>query len=434
MRKLIVSRLKKNNLVAQANKLIEARYTVTKNEQLLLVAMISLINPNDKEFLTFRVGSEQIAELLNLDKKSALREFEKIIDRLMSRVIKVNTDKGWRRFNWIHSAELENNVVSLKFHDDLKPYLLELKNTGNFTQLRLGMVVHFRSVYTIRVYQLLKEYNSKRMNDFEFTLDKFRKIMLGDKAKTYPLYKNFRNYILDVAKRELDAKDPETGLYKSDLTFDLETRRTGRKISHLKFIIKKQKTAPVKQLKIDIPPEENPHQNTPEYKAMLSLAISDKHALAFMEQYGAEYIAEKLQVLAERQQIEDVISPSGLFINALKEDRKSEKLAKQKKDKQRRAKEEEKRRLEQLERRKHDLIIQFGKIVKKEFFASLSEEEENQLLADLKTEYEAIDDFFKLDELRKNGLKSLILGADITRRIPDYAEKREKYIKANLQK
>jgi len=49
-----MSNLTKNNLVAQTNRLIEARYTMTKNELLLLFAMVSLINPKDKNFLTLK--------------------------------------------------------------------------------------------------------------------------------------------------------------------------------------------------------------------------------------------------------------------------------------------------------------------------------------------------------------------------------------------
>ena len=56
MGELIVSKLKKNNLIAHANSLIESRYSITKNEQILLFAMISLINPNDKEFVFSETG------------------------------------------------------------------------------------------------------------------------------------------------------------------------------------------------------------------------------------------------------------------------------------------------------------------------------------------------------------------------------------------
>jgi len=431
MRKLIVSKLHKNNLVAQANKLIEARYTITKNEQLLLFAMISLINPKDKKFLTFTTTTDQLSHILDIHPATALREFDKITDRLMSRVIKINKPTGWEKLQWVSNAKLDGNVISLKFHDDLKPFLLELKKSGNFTQTRLGMVIHFRSVYAIRVYQLLKEYDSKRMNNFEFSLEEFREIMLGDKSEIYPLFKNFRNKVLDVAKRELEAKDQETGLYKSDLSFNLETRRTGRKISHLKFIIKKQKTAPVKQLQIDIPEEQNPYQNTPEYKALLLLAISESHAQAFLEQYGEEYIAEKLQVLAERQQIEDIKSPSGFFIKALKEDYKSEKLQKQKKEKDRREKENEKRKQAERQKKIDELSSKFGKQERKAFIDSLSENEETELLKELSENYK--DNDFILGEIRKSGLSCMMLASEIINKIPDFEGKRTAYIKANLK-
>jgi len=432
MRDSILSKPVKNNLAAQANDLIKARYTITKNEQLLLVAMISLINPNDKEFLAFRVRSEQVADLLNIDKKSALREFEKIIDRLMSRVIKVKTSTGWRRFNWIHSAELEGNIISLKFHDDLKPYLLELKSTGNFTQLRLGMVIHLRSVYAIRIYQIIKEYHSKRMSKVEFSLIEFRKIMLGDKSTSYPLFKDFRKKIINVAKKNLETKDPETGLYKSDLSFDLETRRTGRKISHLKFIIIKQKTAPINQLKTKIPQlkEDNPHKKTAEYEAMLSLTISEKHALAFMEQYGAEYIAEKLQVLAECQQVENVISPSGLFINALKEDRKSPKQARKAKEQQRLEKEEEKRQQKRLEERKKELAIEFDELERKAFISSLSKIEMQSLIGELSEPFKGNE--FILNSIKRDGLSSMMIASALVQKIPNYEKKKEAYIRDNL--
>ena len=432
MRERIVSKLQKNNLVAQSNKLIRGRYSLTKGELTLLVAMISLISPKDKEFPVFSVTVSELSKILNIDSKSAKREFKKISRRLANRSIEIENLDAWTIYPWMAFCRLEGDRIKAKFNDELQPFLLDLKKNGNFTQYRLGITTGLKSNYTIRIYQLLMEYSSKRISSFNFSLSDFRKMVLGDESKKYPLFKDFRKYILNVAKKELEIIDQDTGLYKSDLAFDLETRRTGRKISHLKFIIKKQKIAPVKQLKIEIPPEENPHQNTTEYKAMLLLAISEQHALAFMEKYGAEYIAEKLQVLAERQQIEDVISPSGLFINALKEDRKSEKLAKQKKEQERRAKEEEKRQLEQLQRKKEELAYEFGRVARKSFLESLNQIEESKILDEIKKQYEG--DFFTLGEINKHGLSSMIISGEIIRRIPDFEGKRDTYIKNNLEK
>ena len=426
-----MARISKNNLVAQANSLIEARYSITKNEQILLFAMISLINPNDKEFLTFTIESGHLAEILEIDKKSALRELELVIARLMSRVIKINTPTGWKMYQWVKNAELEGNIVSLKFHDDLKPYLLALKASGNFTQTRLGIAVSFKSLYTIRIYQLLREYESKRMTYFEFSLEEFRNMLLGDKSKKYPLFKDLKKYSINVAKKELETKDPDTGFFTSDLSFNLETRRTGRKISHLKFIIKKQRVKPIKPITIVPQAPENPHKDTPEFNGMLDIGVSEKHALAFLAQHSPAYIAEKLRVLAERQQVEDIISPSGFFIKALQQDYKSEACQREAKEAERRAREEEARQREALARRKEALASEYGKVARNAFIEALSQDEKNQLVAELSVPYQ--DNDFILKDIQKNGIASMMLASALLQKIPDYHAKKEAYIVEKLQ-
>jgi plasmid replication initiation protein len=244
-----MAKLQKNNLVAQANSLINARYKITRLEYSLLATMISLINPKDKEFLKFEVTVHELAKMLEIDPKNALREFDKITDRLMACVIRIRTPHGWIKYQWVSEAEVKNNMVSLRFHHRLKPYLLELKKSGNFTQYRLGQILMFKSFYTSRMYSILIENQSKKIHQFEYPLEHFRKMMLGEKSNSYPLYKNFRNKVLDTAKKEFSRQDKTTGFYISDLNFDLKTRRTGRKITHLIFTIKTQQTKPTHQQK-----------------------------------------------------------------------------------------------------------------------------------------------------------------------------------------
>jgi hypothetical protein len=165
---------------------------------------------------------------------------------------------------------------------------------------------------------------------------------------------------------------------------------------------------------------------------MQEIGIAEKHALNFLEQYNPAYVSEKLQVLTERQQIEDVISPSGFFIRALEEDWKSEKLEQQQQEDERRTKEEEKRRLEALEKRKHELAYEFGKVIKKEFLASLTAEQEAELLTEIKSKHEG--DYFILGDIEKKGLNSMMLAGRIMEMIPNYNAKREVYIRENLNK
>ena len=221
------------------------------------------------------------------------------------------------------------------------------------------------------------------------------------------------------------ALDPKTGLYKSDLGFELKTRRTGRKISHLKFIIKKQKVAPMKQLKIEASKEvENPHKDTAEYKAMLELAISEKHALAFIKQYGAEYIAEKLQVLAECQKTEIVKNPAGLLISALKEDRKSERLIQLKKEQEKREREE---REKAIKKAKADLSFEFYEKLIANYLENFTEEQKKQKLESIKKECPYV----------ANQITSLYSGAGagfLLKEIPVNQEDHDRFIKSGLQK
>jgi plasmid replication initiation protein len=281
-----VSKLQQKNLVAQHNNIIEGRYYATKNELTLLIAMISLINPHDKEFLTFSVTVDELARILMLDKKSALREFKKISTRLLKRVIEVETEDGWVMFQWVSKVILKGNVVILRFHDDLKPYLLELKKTGNFTQYRLGIIVNFRSLYTVRIYQVLRAYYCKKIYTFEFSIDEFRKMMLGAKdTKTYPVFYEFKRKVITKAQLELNKKNEATGFYTSDLGFDLATRRTGRKISHLIFTIKTQQTKPVPTAKTEIAINSNAPSIILAYE---TIGVMRKTVKPYLEQRGEQ--------------------------------------------------------------------------------------------------------------------------------------------------
>ena len=444
MRKIILNNLEENYLVAQANSLIEARYTVTKNEQLLLFAMISLIEPTDKEFLHFSVTVEQLSLILNIHRKTALREFDKITDRLLSRVIKIPTNKGWEKLQWVSNAKVEGDVVSLKFHDDLKPLLLALKATGNFTQVKLGVVVQFRSVYTIRIYQLLKEYKSKRFDFFEFSLMDFRDMMLGKDSKSYPLYKNFRNHIIDVAQRELKTKNKETGFYKSDLNFELETRRTGRKISHLKFIIISQETENIRRIipkkVIDVIAEDRKplelkeptatRKITPEIETMKLLGIAENKAFELLEKHGTKYIKDKLAVLGEMQEIQSIKSPSGFLLKAINDDYQSETLVQKSKDEKARKitllKEQEQR----LAEYKHKVTVHFERGIKKQFLADLSPQQKESLWQEIKPQlkYKIPTGLFD----KGNEIESPAVAVELNKRIPNYEERKANYINLKM--
>lgn len=227
----------KNSVVAQSNRLIESRYTLTVGEQRLILAMASLIHPEDDDFIAYEIKISDLAKILNTDQKNAYREADKITDRIMERFITIPEEDGLLKVSWVSSCKYnrKRGSISFQFDPNLKPYLLKLK--AEFTSLRLTVVAQFKSIYTIRIYGLLKQY--ERIGSREIDYAELRAI-LGIEDSQYPVFKDFRKRVLDQAKKEFESKVKPSSSFKSDLTFDLETIRKGRKITRLRFVIRKQ--------------------------------------------------------------------------------------------------------------------------------------------------------------------------------------------------
>jgi len=312
----------KNMIVTQSNKLIEARYNLTIYEQRLVLIMISMVEPEDEDFKDYIIKISDFRDLLELKNKNIYSQVKKILLRLRERTLLIPKRKNdFLITGWISSAEYISNegIVKLSFDAKLKPYLLALKS--NFTKQRLGAVIKLKGIYTIRIYGLLKQY--EKLGAREFLLDDFRNI-LGIRNDQYTLFTNLKARTMTQAQKEFSKKNKE-GFYISDINFDLEVRKTGKKISHLKFIIKKQQTKIIKQISPPISKIE--HQQDPiELTAMLKILIPKKQALIFLEQYSTEYIIEKLELLTKHQQIENIQNPAGFFVKALKDDWQGEEL------------------------------------------------------------------------------------------------------------
>ncbi|MCI5196178.1 MAG: RepB family plasmid replication initiator protein, partial [Candidatus Electrothrix sp. AW5] len=226
---------KKSHLVVQSNKLIEARYSLTLGEQRLILAMVSMIQPDDADFFDYAISMKNLSELLNIDLKSSYREANKITERLLERVLHIQRPNGaLLKIHWVSSVLHEDGRVVLSFDPKLKPYLLLIKR--EFTKYNLSIAAQFQSIYSIRIYQLLKQY--KGIGYREFKLDELKDI-LGLKKTQYTVFKDFYRRVLNQAKKEFEKKD-KSGKFQCDLTFELEKIREGRKIARLKFIIVEQ--------------------------------------------------------------------------------------------------------------------------------------------------------------------------------------------------
>lgn len=214
-----------SNLVSKANSFIEASYKLGVMEQKIISTIASNINPSDKDFQTYTFSIKEFRELIGSKSKNIYAEVDKLTTKLMQPFMFINAEGKPTRIAWLSKATYNTSEgsVTVRFDPDLKPFFLFLNE--KFTRYKLGNIIHLRSSYSIRIYELLKSYEG--LTERTFTLGDLRsKLGLGDK---YPKWINFRQRVLDHAQQELYEK--------TDISFTYEAIKQGRAVHKVKFKI-----------------------------------------------------------------------------------------------------------------------------------------------------------------------------------------------------
>lgn len=398
---------KKSHLVVQSNKLIEARYSLTLGEQRLILAMVSMIHPDDADFFDYEISMKNLSELLNIDLKSSYREADKITERLMERILHIQKPNGGLlKIHWVSSVLHEDGRIVLSFDPKLKPYLLRLKS--EFTKYSIVIAAHFQSIYSIRIYQLLKQY--KKIGFREFRVDDLKKI-LGIKSNQYPVFKDFYRRVINQAKKEFERKD-DAGNHKCDLTFELEKIREGRRIARLKFIIIEQEyheVAPAVVPDADEQQESGPQPPETVKDRLIYYGISAKQADRFIEQMGEDDIQEVLTYYADLLKAGKVKNTHGAYLAKLLQEGVTVKSSYEK-DKD--AAEELRKKQKELERQQEEIARQRAEEEQKlkrleleQRFDDLPEDDQEALLS----EFEDTLERFMLKYFYKEGVQSVVV-------------------------
>ena len=219
----------KDELVVQHNDIIEAKYNITLQEKRLILLMSSCIKKDDKEFQIYTTSVKEICTFLQLNNKNIYKEIDDIVSKLFGRVLVVKNvaENSTTKISWLTYAKYWHGkgLVQLKFNEDLKPYMLQLKE--RFTMISLGDVLGLKSIYAIRLYELLKQYESIGLRIM--LLSDLREYC-GIVEVYYKKFNDFKRDVLERAKREINEK--------TDTFIDYEEIKTSRKVTSIRFSIK----------------------------------------------------------------------------------------------------------------------------------------------------------------------------------------------------
>ncbi|MGH0944834.1 replication initiation protein [Bacillus mycoides] len=246
--------IKENNIVSKSNTLIEANSRLNLVEQKMLLCLASNIEPNDRDFKTYTFPIRQFHDLLGLSGSTKYTELSKITKELLSKVIEIRAGEELIQVSWLSSAIYNRNkgTIDMRFDPLLKPFLLEL--SSKFTSYRLANVVKLKSTYAIRIYELLKQYED--LKERTISLENLRYYL--DAMDVYPNYANFKQRVLKPSQKELEQK--------TDISFEFEEIKIGRKVQRIRFIIRSQKKKDNDLVRFEKKLDQFQHPNTFEQK------------------------------------------------------------------------------------------------------------------------------------------------------------------------
>jgi len=202
--------------------LINARYKLNPIESKLILSIIGLVREEDEDFKTYSIPLNNFTFLTDNENYSRLKSSCKSI---MKKPLEILENDEWEIFNWFSYIKYskKDKVILCRFDKALKPYLIDLG--GHYKSYKLKNILPLQSEYSIRIYELLKQY--EKIGNRKFTLEEIQEIL--QVPKSYKSYAHFKVNVLEQAKRELAEH--------TDIIFEYEVIKPSRKVEGVEFFI-----------------------------------------------------------------------------------------------------------------------------------------------------------------------------------------------------
>ena len=286
---------------------IEANYKLGVVEQKIILCLASNISPSDTDFKTYTLSIKEFNKLLGLKGTPKYVELRQITKELMQKVFEVRMDKKVIQVSWLSYVAYNETegTIDIRFDPFLRPYLLELKR--EFTSYKLENVVKLKSSYSIRLYELLKQY--EKLHERTFNLNHLREILGVEDI--YPAYGNFKQRVLMPAQKELHQR--------TDISFTIQEVKKGRRVEKVKFLISSTKKSETKQVELfheELEEFQLPNSFLETVKTLglkLGVQLSDE-MISSWEEYGQDTVIDLLENMQHRR---DIKNPTGYIIKIL---------------------------------------------------------------------------------------------------------------------
>ncbi|RZK35902.1 MAG: RepB family plasmid replication initiator protein [Hymenobacter sp.] len=223
-----------DKIVAQHNALINARFSFVPLQMRLFLALLSRIEFNDVDFGEHFVPFSEL--VYERHGGSAYEQIDDMCNNITSfklyiELLEEGTNKRRRRPKYDYIPLMakagydgERGGVVATFNPLIMPYLLQLRENGNFTLAALDELRKLKSPDSARIYWLLREYAN--FGERTISISQLR-FLLDIAENEYPRFSNFKVRILDKAQIELA---------KTDMPFTYELERQNQIVQQIRFL------------------------------------------------------------------------------------------------------------------------------------------------------------------------------------------------------
>ena len=229
------------NDVYQNNPLVNSRKVFDLLGMRIFLLGLRGLNPHfseqdkyyDKEFPALFIPTSKLTEIFGNTKY--LAELKPACKKLFDTIIELNhADGGFELYHLFRKLKYEpGEGLYLQFDELLRPYILDLFQTGGYTRINVEYLFKLSSPYAVRLLELLLQYqNIKLFKELmeikrKMTIEEIRFALNVPEGTYSDRIDNFKKFVLDDPIKEINTRTPYIVRY--------DAIKEGRKVVAFEF-------------------------------------------------------------------------------------------------------------------------------------------------------------------------------------------------------
>jgi plasmid replication initiation protein len=201
-------------LIKKSNDLIESRYKFDVWEMRFFLSVLSKIEKDDEDFDVYRIKYRDVIKDFDIKSNRSYELLKEAAKSIMDKSVTINYEENGveraekyhviRKINYLENVKdamttdvSEHEYIDVTIEPELRPFLIQLSK--NFTAYDLRNVAKLGS-YAIRIYELLKQYES--IGTRKLSIDEMKQML--EVVHEYPLFANFYQSVIEPSIKEIN--------------------------------------------------------------------------------------------------------------------------------------------------------------------------------------------------------------------------------------